>query len=604
MSEILFIDFETRSRVELKKLGVYVYAQDISTQVICCGYATLESEIKITDSLPEIFKSTTIFCAANIEFEKQILEQVWKFPTSASQWVDILALARYSGLPGNLSELGTYFGYPKSNNRAMLKLCKPNREGEFITPDKNPELYQELYAYNRVDVELLRHCYRNLPPLPKTEQKLFELTVETNEYGLAVNSELLRLAQKQLRNLERAANKKMKDLTGLGINQTVKLANFLQLPCLDKAAVRIALETETDPLKTEILQLRQSVGLSSTRKITAMLDRRIRGRVQGTLVYCGASRTGRWSGSGIQPQNFPRGFSNPENFIGVFNRLRTGEPCTAQEISNSLKGFIKGPLLIADYAQIEARILCWLANFTDLLDVFKAGGDPYIKMASSIYSTPEQDISTDQRFIGKQVVLGAGYGMGPVKFRSMLELLHGVKISTERAEFVIKRFRTASPKITNLWQTIGKAFIYSYTIKKPVKYRDLVFNSLPDSDTVTIRLPSGRKLYYHQVVIDTGQITYFGRGFLNPKFTRVKTYGAKLVENICQAVARDILAIAILRISDSGLRLLLTVHDEIVLEFPITHSILAVEQLLTKPPRWGLDIPLAVEIKRTEFYRK
>lgn len=336
------------------------------------------------------------------------------------------------------------------------------------------------------------------------------------------------------------------------------------------------------------------------------------------LVYAGAERTGRWSGAGVQPQNFPRGMGakTDEAFVALqAGGLEMIYDHPVEAITDMLRGFFTGPLLVGDYSQIEARTLAWLAGQQDLLDVFAAKQDPYAFMASRLYGRPITKDSTDDslppgitpRFMGKQVVLGCGYGMGAEKFQTMLSDVYDVDIEAATAMKTINIYRRANQSIVKWWGKLEEAA--QEALRKP---GTVTTAGRVTMETATIggflyllvHLPSGRNLHYFEPELSgDSNIKYWGRNpYAGGKWDRISGYGGKFAENITQALSRDLMADAMLRLEDAGFRLLLTVHDEIVSE--VTGLLSTFKDVMLSTPSWAAGLPVDAEVFQCARYRK
>jgi DNA polymerase len=378
------------------------------------------------------------------------------------------------------------------------------------------------------------------------------------------------------------------------------------------------------PTTRRVLEIRQEVAKSSTKKLDAMLrcagpD----GRVRGQLAYYGAFRTGRFAGRLIQPQNFPRPSIKliahaVQNVLdGVdpdFLRLVYGAPL---DVAASLlrSCLIPGPgrrFIIYDLAQIEARVVAWLASQTDILQVFERGEDVYAYTASKLGSANRQ--------FGKVLVLACGFGMGATRFQETAKT-YGLDLTLAQCDEAVQGWRQANPKIVDLWQSVDRAvrtalkeFAWRGSkpqVDEPINDKLSVSVSLSRTGTplMTLRLPSGRRLYYRNARIQPsacdsgrwlrGEIAYDGVDQHTKQWTTLRTYGGKLVENITQAAARDVIVEAALRVDARGLGdLVLSVHDELVFEADsessqkLSHEI---RQEIDRRPTWALDLPVASE---------
>jgi hypothetical protein len=437
----LYLDFETRSRADLRKVGAEKYAEEPSTHVHCAAWALAEGPIHlwiqgadlIDPEAPEcawldlVREPSVMLVAHSCGFEKAILRAKFNLDVPVSRWNDTAARCARLSLPRSLEESALHLGLGDQKDlegsRVMLKLArarkvsKENRD-EFWNKATKPEDFERLYEYCKQDVVVMREIDKVVPELDEQERRVWELTMRMNDRGLKVDVGSIPIAEAVADHETHRLGEKFKALVGHGPSSP-RAAAALGLTSLDKASVRSALKDAPVGGKLhEALSIRKLVARSSVKKLTAFTNRTCAsGRIHGTLVYAGAERTLRWSGAGVQPHNFPRGMGEATD--EAFTALRAGVFEEAYDdvlkaLADILRGFFVGPFLVGDYAQIEARVLAWLAGQADLIQTFASGGDPYSEMASEIFGRPITKKSTDDslpegvtpRFIGKTVVLG------------------------------------------------------------------------------------------------------------------------------------------------------------------------------------------------------
>jgi DNA polymerase len=375
------------------------------------------------------------------------------------------------------------------------------------------------------------------------------------------------------------------------------------------------LKTDLDPKIRRALEIRRDGGKSSVAKYQAIVDRvSTDGRVRGNLMYHGAS-TGRWSGAGVQLQNLPR--ETVKDWAKSASELTENDPKALAILSRMIRGTIcatPGTRLVwADYAAIEARGVAWLAGQDDLVELFATGGKVYEEMAASIFSVSVQDIGKDsmERFLGKTVVLGCGYSMGPVKFRQTVAGM-GTNITEELAYHAVSTYRTKYAAIPKLWNRLNDAAIAAIrTPKRETIYKQVSF--FCDGDWLLIRLPSGRKLFYRSPRIvkyvgpygDKDTNEYMAVSSLTKKWGPERTFGGKLTENIVQGLCRDLIAGAMLDLEDQNYPVIGSVHDEIICEIPDGFgSIEEMVSIMCRVPDWAKGFPIAAEAKEGKRYGK
>lgn len=679
-SRTLYLDFEAQSRVSLPKAGVYRYAQDPSTQVLCAGWALVdhgkdeegpvmvwtrdEAHAAGLDLLVanrgnghtkflELAKDPTVrLVAHNAEMERQFLKEKFDIDVPLRRISCTAARAARMSLPRSLEALcialATDEQKDTNGHRVLMKISRPRRpskedRSEFWSEGRKPEDYAKVYDYCAQDVVAMMAADRALPELSEDERQAWEMTVEMNARGVAIDRASVLLALTICEREKTLMADEFFKIFNVKLGNSAGVSAVLGLPDVQKATVRDALRVPDGGVYSKVgpmrylmtpevrrgLTLRQRYSKSSVDKLKAFLARvQADGRVRGSLTYSGAERTQRWSGSGIQPQNFPRGLGKKtdEAFqalnLGVFEQVYENPVKT---ISEMLRGFILGPFLIGDFASIEARVLAWLAGEGSLLKLFAEGGDPYCALASDVFGRRITKADEKERFMGKQGVLGCGYQIGPDKFRMTLDVQHDVQVSEEFAKNVVFTYRRKYPAIADkndgFWARMNKAFVFAIRNKSkrirasaegrpPIHMGTLEVHGRPFA---YIELPSGRALYYaYPEVIDDGEggftAQYIGRSPYTFRWEYVTTYGGKLAENIVQALARDLMLYALRELRNIGFPLALTVHDESVAEVRLDleqdKQLEVFDEVMNTGPAWAEGLPLTAECFISARYRK
>lgn len=613
-----FLDFETRSKADLRKVGADNYARDPSTEVISIAYAIDDGDVRhIQGKKFSNWPTACVYVAHNIEFEQAIL--CHQYHQAPSEWLDTMALAAAMSLPLSLKELAEFFGYAKGDTRAVKKLSRPRRPSkdnadEFWERDTKPDDYEELDEYNRNDVEVMRLCLKKMSLLTQREKRIWNLTRSMNERGVQVDMPALSIAVPLLASERDVLNAKLSASTGCSPRSPVKLASYFGLPNVKRETVERALSSpRLPPQKRSLLEMRLVLGKSSVGKLEALRQRTSPdGLLRGSLVYGGAQRTGRWSSRGVQLQNLPRGLGILTD--DAFEFLKAGQLTgTPKLMPEMIRGFLLGPFIVGDFSQIEARILAWLAGDEKQTQQWANGHDLYRSMAARIYNKPEGEVTLDERYIGKRIILGCGYGMGgkvrdgkPSKFQTTLASEH-IHVSPQFAELAVTVYRTVYPSVVQLWYGVERLFRQALCSGgRRTHPRGLAFEraTVRGVRYLLVTLPSGRRLYYAQPSCDVlGQLTAFaarrdfGRG---PGI--VKLYGGKLVENIVQAIARDVMADRMLALDEKKFALVLTVHDEVVSKDDGRMD--EFKQTMRQTPKWAQGLPLDVEVFQCLRYRK
>lgn len=660
----LYLDFETRSTVDLKKVGVYAYAHHPSTEIACTGWALNGEEAQVEGGFPDRVKDllwydSHIIVAHNAQMEREMITAKLGLQIPWRRFIDTAALAARMSLPRKLEAVAQALKLDQqkdmTGHRIMLKLARPKGgwdDDEFWEEEDKPEDFAALREYCRQDVAVMREVHRRLLPLSPKEAQLYALTGEMNDRGIPVDLASIPEALDILRRHTEAGEAEFKKLTGgHGVKSYKNVAKALGLPNVKKVTIRHALRNgcvemapgttledgtyvaagtrgpKVRPLtdrQRRALELFQKLAKSSPAKLTAMVNRANKdGRVRGVLIYSGAERTQRWSSGGIQVHNFPRGLGKKTDV--AFEALRSGAFEMLYEnpvdvIAQMLRGFLLGPMLVGDFAQIEARTLNWFAGQKDILDIFRAKGDVYCHTASAIYGRPITKKSTDPklpagidpRFIGKTTELGAGYGLGWQKFQRQLNEVFDVQIDAEFAMRIINTYRATHQHVCAWWRRLEQGFTFAVQRNVPRLQVDpkIAMGNVEVGGLryAYIELPSGRRLYYAEPEMTADGVRYWGRNiYLGGKWDRVSTYGGKLAENIVQAFSRDVMGEAMIRLAVKGYKLLSTVHDEIVSEDPSPEDpdlLSDYHNIMVVTPSWAEGLPIEVEVFRSRRYRK
>ena len=386
---------------------------------------------------------------------------------------------------------------------------------------------------------------------------------------------------------------------------------------LTKAEVETALETATGTVR-QVFQLRGELAKSLVKKYQAMQTARCHdGRARGLIQFYGAGRTGRFAGRLIQVQNLPRNYlpdlHQARNLVVAGNGealelLYDSVPDTLSQLIRT--AFIPSPghrFIVADFSAIEARVIAWLAGETTTLEAFRAGKDLYCETASRMFGVPvtKHGENAELRQKGKIAVLACGYGGSVGALKSMEALRMGLAESELKP--IVDAWRAANPNIIQLWGDVDEAAITTVSTRQPVELGQLKFSY--EAGILFIALPSGRRLAYVKPRLGENRfggtsITYWGLT-TGRKWGRLETYGGKLTENIVQATARDLLTHAVQAVSAAGYRIVMHVHDEIIIDHPTNAgSVEEICQLMSQTPPWAVGLPLSADGYECEFYRK
>jgi DNA polymerase len=633
------LDFETYCDLDLRKVGVYRYVEHSSFTVLCmawkiderataCAYGSL-----IPPDLRQALQSPDYQGHAyNAAFEEAVLKRLGAFAANPLSCTMQRALAY--GLPGRLDQAATALGLPHrkdmAGHRLMLRMTRPLKPGMLGWTASD---YQALADYCAKDVEAEAALSAVIPPLQPDEGALSLLDARMNTSG-ALGVDYVRvLALKDVAAVaEKADAARCMVLTGGAVTsprtQTARLLLWLGtqglvLPDTQRATIEEALTTWQGTLNwkviSEVLEIRLRTARASTSKLQRMWDMAepLTHALHGQFQFCGAGRTGRWSGRGVQVQNLPRvpkGFS-PNTFtdMAVAASLRGEEAgldavapapvldCVSWALRSCLKATDDTHVMWSfDFSQIEARVLAWLAGQQDVLAVFASGDDVYIWAAAQFGS--------EDRQLGKVLILALGFGMGATKLRETARKAYGVTMTAGEAEKFKGAWRARNRHIVSFWYDMEAAARQAIFVRGSVHAvggSGVAFTCT--AKTLQMRLPSGRVLYYHKPRLDmaTGNIVYWGPE-VGGRWVEQRTWGGKLAENATQAAARDIMSEAMLRAwRREDMVPAMTVHDELVYALPQKAVPLNVPRyldLMLEAPPWAGGLPLAGEHKIMRRY--
>lgn len=558
------LDFESRSKADIWSCGAYVYASHSSTEIMCVAYAVDDGPVKIIrrhdilmcaliDPFEELralaFDKETLFYAHNALFEQLIwehklnrdLNQLPLLPVS--RWRCTAAKALAHGLPKALQDVAVALGTRQQKDRegkaVMLKVCKPKSDG---TWEESPELISRLEDYCAQDVETEREIDHRLPELEPFEQQVWFEDQVINRRGIAVDKEALDKSLVLISEETVLLKKEIVKLTGgklEGVSRRAAVLDYfarkgVKLPDFTKATVEKALRSGQIPQDlAQVLRIRQQLGLTSTAKYEALREALCEdSRLRDTLVYHSAS-TGRWGGKLVQLQNLPRGVikdtGTAVETIKTFDidiiRMLYGD--VMGTLSSCIRGmFVAGPgneLVISDYAAIEARVAMWFSGQADAVKMFVDGVDIYVEMAKRIGS------GADRR-LGKQTVLGCGYGMGHKKFAATCAT-YGIVISEELAKKAVDAYRNSFRNVVNMWYAQERAMRAAISTGAPVTCGRVRWAWGRGKEFLYCYLPSGRALAYHKAEMKNDRITYMTTNSTTKKYQREETYGGKIFEN-------------------------------------------------------------------------
>ncbi len=684
----LHLDFETRSTVDLKKTGAYVYAEHATTDVWCCCYALDDGPVQLWtpgDTMPEELREADLLVAHNAAFERIIWKYImaprygWPEP-ELEDWRCTMVMAKAMNLPGSLENAAAAVNLPVGKDVTgrglMLRMSKP-RKKEPLTWWNDEEKLQRLYAYCKIDVEVERELEKRLLQLTPSELDLWRLDQRINDRGVFVDRKLAHNAIRIVDTAKARLDAEISKVTGTAVtgctnrNQLVAWIREKGLDVESVAKDQIEQLLARSDLESDIraaLSLRREGAKASTAKVDSLLAGVSNdGRAKGLLQFLGAGATGRWAGRRFQPQNIRR----PEikDIDGLIGTILDGRlelfhllyenPLSA--VSDSIRGMITAApgnkLLAADFANIEGRVAAWYAGENWKIKAFEAydrgeGPDLYKLAYARSFQVPAEQISKDQRQVGKVMELSLQYQGGHGAFATMAvtygvdleKLAAAVKAFVEEdtwetaydrfrpqnaygmardtwtaIRIIIDGWRAAHPTIKQAWKDLEEASICAISSPNQIvsvgsvkfkKRGSFLFMRLPSGRAISFPYPS-IKLKEMPWTDDRGApvhrecLSYRGEDPLTRQWTDQFAYGGQLFNYIVQGTARDILAEAMQRVEKAGYYVILTVHDEVVSETRADHgSLEEFNRLMAEVPPWAKGCPIAAEGWEGFRYRK
>jgi DNA polymerase len=641
----LAIDIETFSDVDLVKSGVYAYTASPHFEILLFAYAFDDDEVQIVDlasgeKLPnEIITALTdvniIKTAFNSLFERTCLSKYLNQKLSPNSWQCTAVQAASLGLPLSLDGVAQVLGLTEQKMKEGKDLiryfsipCKPTKTNEQRTrnlPHHAVDKWDTFKNYCKRDVEVERAIRRKISkyPISESEEQVYILDQQINDKGVFVDMELVSKAMECDKLHKEDTFSKAQRLTGLNNPNSVLqlkewlLENGVEVDSLSKKAVS-DLAKQSDGEVEMLLNLRLQLAKTSIKKYEA-IERAVcpDGRVRGLLQFYGANRTGRWAGRLVQVQNLPQNHLKDLTLArtlvkaGRFEDLELLFESVPHLLSELIRtAFIPKPnhrFIVADFSAIEARVIAWIAGEKWRMDVFATHGKIYEASASQMFKVPIEEITKTSplRQKGKISELALGYGGSVGALTAMGALDMGV--DEKELQGLVTAWRQANLNITKLWWNIDKAALKAVKEKTSVVVGKIKIHY--ESGILFITLPCGRKLSYIKPRIEPNKfgrdaITYEGIG-ATKKWERIETYGPKLVENIVQATARDLLAEAMLRVAEKGYDIVIHIHDEVVIEAPTGFgSLKDACDIMAVAPEWAKDLPLRADGFECEYYRK
>lgn len=654
----LFIDIETYSERDIKTCGAYKYMECPKFEILIIGYAINDGPVKIIDLLgdkidlhnPDTYTSDALefmlalqdpevlLVAHNATFERLAFKRVG-FDMPRERWYCTAVKAAYCGLPFSLDDVSKRLNLQDkklATGKALIKYfscpCKATKVNGGRTrnyPEHAPEKWEMYKEYNKYDVLAEREIYYKLEKysLPTVERDLYALDQKINDNGILVDTVLANNAIQVDTIVSEQLSDEVKQLTGVdNPNSNAQIKKWLESVTGDE--FDSLAKDVMDGLKekyannaqvSKLLTLRNQLSKTSIKKFYAMTNCAMAdNRVRGTFQFYGANRTGRWAGRLLQLQNLARNHIEnieiPRSLVREANieALQMLYDDIPDVLSQLIRTGIIAPdgkiLSVADFSAIEARVISWLANEEWRMEVFHGDGKIYEATGAKMFNVPIKAITKGSELRQKSKIseLALGYGGAVGAMRRM----GGERMGLSDIEMMnlTRKWRQANPKIVELWGELEECVTCAIKYRKQIvgTPQNLVFDC--DDTALTITLPSGRSLYYYKPRIVDNCIEYEGVIQTTKQWGHIETYGGKLTENVVQAIARDLLAYAMLQLDKAGFKITMHVHDEVIAEIDKDGTEKAVYDKMVKimstPPEWAKDLPLNADGYLTDFYKK
>ena len=635
---IYSIDFETRSFADLTKVGLDKYANCLSTEVLCIAFGVYPDVIRLVDKaiidknfpLLDHVRNGGMIQAWNVMFEYAIWNCVcvpkYGWPElKLEQCIDTMAIAAANNIPQALGDAALFMDASQQKDTRgrylIQKLCKPHK-GVF---NNDPALMAEMFEYCKQDVRTEMAIGSVLRPLTAFEQDVWTLTQRINLKGVPVDPVELQNAVKAVEKAQNAIDEECVALTGIKPSERAKLLGWLndnnaKLDDLTADTVSKMLQRTIPSNIRRVLELRQEGTQTSTAKFAKMQEIQRNGKIRNTLVYHGAS-TGRWaSRGGLNLQNIARPTLSDEEIEHAIPRVFGDGTGTMQELSSLVRSAIRSPagktFVDVDLSGIENRVGVYLAGQKDKIEMFKRGLDEYKVFASeSLYRVPYDEVTKEQRQVSKSAVLGALFGQGAkglVKYAQGM----GVMMSEAQAQVAVDNYRSSYSKVKSLWYACEEAAIsavnspgvgFSAGSKLKLKVaRGALWLQLPSGRLICWQRPQAELLTTPWGSQKMG-ITIHSQNTFTRQWGRNTLIGSSIFQSAVQGTARDCLAVAASEFDKAGYEMVNLVHDEILLITEEENAKAVLEdaiRLITTPPEWAPDMPLAADGWISKRYRK
>lgn len=632
---MIVIDFETKSNVDLVTKGAYNYTHDLSTEMLVLGYKVDDGPVHQVfpgDDIPECFKDTTHkVYAYNFAFDFDIWNNVcvrlygWE-PLSIERIECAQALCARYGMPQNLKDASRVLNTETVKDTFGKRLIQLFSCPPFADPRDYPDQWAMFLEYNANDVKSTYDVIKALPSdsLSAEEREIWLLNHKINYRGVPVAID----EAKQILNVTtiflEEHNERLPQLTNGMVGKVTQIKRIkdwmasIGYPCESLAVDELQKWLQRDDLPpelTEVLEIRAGMGLSSLGKYKRMINEEHNGRVYYNSKYYGA-HTGRITGSGLQLLNLPRAsVANPEDEIGKFfdlSILYDNPVLSARALIRSMvKASPGNVILAADYSSIEYILLMYFSKDTDAVNKFATGLDQYKDLAATIYDTPYDEVTKEQRQMGKMGILGCGYGLGAQGFVQYADKW-GVKLSFKDAKKTVDGFRSLYSKAVSFWYDANNCAITALEVPgKSFSTNGCTFTVVKDRNKkvwLQLTLPSGRSMYYYNPQIEVGKfgpnVSSWSINQTTRTWAKKHMTPGKWVENIIQALGRDLLYYGKMKIEEGGYPIIFSIYDEVVVEVPEGTKLEGFEKLMMSVPPWAKGLPLRAEGYASYRYRK
>ena len=637
----LSIDIETYSETSINS-GVYKYSEDPHFEILLFGYSVNDGEVQVVDlakgeTIPEeivkaLSNPNVTKWAFNAQFERICLSRYLALPDNTylnpRGWKCTMTWAATLSLPFSLKGVGLVLNITNKKldeGKELLRYfclpCKPTKKNGYRLRNyyyHDSLKWERFIFYNKRDVEAEMAIQERLVkyPVPESIWEEYWMCEEINDRGVLIDKALVNNAIKINEICRENYLKTLQNITNLDNPNSVSqlkewlVDNDIDAPSLGKKEVKELLGNVTDEVVQKVLTLRQLISKSSIKKYEAMINSSCKdSRVRGMFQFYGANRTGRFSSKIVQLQNLPQNhlvdLASARNLVKLNNleavELLYGDvpDVLSQLIRTSFIPSVDHKFIVSDFSAIEARVIAWLANEDWRMEAFKNNEDIYCASASQMFHVPvvKHGINGELRQRGKCAELGLSYGGGVGALINIGALDYG--LSEEELQPLVDAWRRANPNIVSYWKKVDTALKTALKNKEQiVKLGQLEF--VYKSSALFIKLPSGRKLTYLKPHIESGNFTYYGIGE-NKKFTLIESWSAKVVENITQAIARDLLVFAM---KNMNLPIVMHIHDEVVINAPKSLTVKEVVNKMITLPDWASGLILNADGYECDFYKK